>query len=113
MLPTRGKSSGEYASGSTTESMVPSPPGSAEATHFKLQLDSAYMDASSIGSSIVAAAKVALGAVLLAGDAVVANISGDNENAPAPKQRAGKKRRMKRKKGFRTTSSEPPQEPRR
>ena len=57
------------------------------------------MDASSLGSSLATAAKVALGAVLLAGDAVVANIIGDGEDAPAPKKRAAKKRRMKRKKG--------------
>lgn len=59
------------------------------------------MDAQSLGSSLANAAKVALGAVLLAGDAIRATIS-DEGGTPAPeKQRGAKKRRMKRRKAKR------------
>ncbi len=59
------------------------------------------MDVTSIGDSLAAAAKIALGAVLITGDAIVANISGDAESNKPTKSRSGKKRRMKRKKGAR------------
>jgi hypothetical protein len=95
------KSSGENASGSTLRIVATPGFGFAEATRQELPLDSAGMDVTSIGNSLAAAAKIALGAVLLTGDVIVANISGDAESNKPAKSRSGKKRRMKRKKGVR------------
>ena len=65
------------------------------------------MDANSLRASLASAAKVALGAVLLVGDAIRATIS-SNEGGESRtgKTRRGKKRRMKRKKDV--SASHPP-----
>jgi hypothetical protein len=54
----------------------------------------------SLGNALSTAGKVVLGAVLHAGDALRASISGESETPPN-KPPGKKRRRMKRKKSFR------------